>query len=250
MSATCKGATAEDKEKSDYHVCVWENSGKWPDGFHVDQLGNAGSQIQVTVVGGGAGGSGSECINSWLMGGDGGGGGGIAVHTNYKLNHTGDYLIAVGAGGAGGRTVASTDLTPFNGKDSSFDGAIIGFGAQGHKGGEASGGTHNYAGGSGGAGGGGGSGAGFFGDPVPTRNFINSQCSRGGLGGSPGGGDGAEHFTSAYNPYGTEGSAAGSVGGGGMAYFNPKSADGSCQKFPFNGRAGKKGLVIISYKDK
>ena len=289
MSATCKGSTAEDKEKSDYHVCVWENSGKWPDGFHVDQLGNAGSQIQVTVVGGGAGGSGSECINSWLMGGDGGGGGGIAVHTNFILNHTGDYLIAVGAGGTGGRTVASTDLTPFNGKDSSFDESIIGFGAQGHEGGKASGGTHNYTGGNGGlggghhelnkcnidkfgkkgsagpdilnphvkanpvgklysAGGGGGAGSGFFGDPVAARNFINSQCSRGGNGGAPGGGEGAEHFTSAYNPYGSEGSTAGSGGGGGMAYFNSKSADGSCQKFPFNGRAGRKGLVIISYK--
>jgi hypothetical protein len=223
------------------------------------------------------------------MGGDGGGGGGIAVHTNFILNHTGDYLIAVGAGGTGGRTVASTDLTPFNGKDSSFDGAIIGFGAQGHEGGKASGGTHNYTGGNGGlggghhelnkcnidkfgkkgsdgpdilnphvkanpvgklysAGGGGGAGSGFFGDPVAARNFINSQCSRGGNGGAPGGGEGAEHFTSAYNPYGSEGSTAGSGGGGGMAYFNSKSADGSCQKFPFNGRAGRKGLVIISYK--
>jgi hypothetical protein len=282
MIANCTGAT-QNYKNGNYHYCIWGDAGSWANAFNIIELGNQGRMVRVTVIGGGAGGSNRSCLkDSWFTGGSGGGGGGIATHSGFIINEPGPHAVAVGEGGLGGFSITQTENF---GKDSHFDNKIKAFGGRGVTAGKAEGGTANLNGGVGGlpgghnelnqcgtiaadggagpcftephwntkkciysGGGGGGASAGFYGAASSDREWIGGNCSKGGNGGTGGGGAGGDYAALGdieASKHMTESSSPGAGGGGSLAYFNPEGT--GCVNL-FNGTAGYKGLVIISYR--
>jgi len=223
------------------------------------------TSVSAVLIGGGGGGGGST--NTGGFPGGGGGGGALAWKNNIAVTPGNSYSVVVGIGGAGSNgTAANGGTSTFlgvsagggNGGDHGSSGSVTnpggtragadggGSGGAGGYGGQFSGYSNGYGGGGGGAGGYSGNGGGgairaYDANPV-SGSPGNGGGSAGGAGTSNGGNTGLQGQGTSGTALSKNGSATGTVCGGGGGGRN---ANG----YPSPGLNGVAGGVRIIWGD-
>jgi len=185
-------------------------------------------EIDVLIVGGGAGGG----VDMYNARGSGGGGAGGYRATNFQVKAGSSYPVIVGAGGAGGQvTYGSTTLiNGFNGSNSSFS-SLVSIGGGG-------GGGHDSVGSAFGGQSGGSGGGGANSNIGGAATYGQGNSGGNGYGAAPytgGGGGGATAAGAMGN------SSAGGAGGTGQTWLNGLGYAGGGGGYPGGGGGGGGG---------